>query len=73
MLRNSIAHCNVEFLVNEAHEITGIQVWNTTNAGTKSWQTELTNNDLRTIAIKFVDLIEKGQRLDGCCEKRPVY
>ena len=44
MLRNSIAHCNVEFVANEAHKITGIQVWNTTSGGTKSWQAELINN-----------------------------
>ncbi|RLS99128.1 MAG: hypothetical protein DWI15_00270 [Planctomycetota bacterium] len=64
MLRNSIAQCNVEFVVNEDRKIIGIQVWNKTNAGIKTWQAELTINDLRTIAIKFVELIEQSQRQD---------
>lgn len=64
MLRNGIAHCNVDFVVGEDRKITGIQVWNKTNAGIKTWHAELTINDLRTIAIKFVELIEQGHRLD---------
>ena len=65
MLRNSIAHCNVEFVVGDDRQITGINVWNTAkNSQRKTWQAELTITDLRTIAIKFAELIEQDQQAD---------
>jgi len=63
MLRNSVAHCNVEFIVADDRQITGIKVWNT-KGREKTWESELTIKDLRTIAIKFVELIEQNQRQD---------
>ncbi len=63
MMRNSIAHCNVEFVADEESQITGIKVWNT-RGGQKTWQAELTIDDLRAIALKFVELMEQ----EGCKE-----
>lgn len=60
MLRNSIAHFNVEFLAHEDRQITGLRVWNTKDKQI-TWQAELTINDLRTISIKFVELMEQEQ------------
>ena len=61
MLRNSIAHCNVEFVADQDSEITGMKVWNT-KGGHRTWQAELTIDDLRTIAFKFVELIENNSK-----------
>jgi hypothetical protein len=57
MLRNSIAHCNLEFLAAEQGQITGIRVWNRYGMS-KTWEAELSIDDLRAIAFKFVELIE---------------
>lgn len=57
MLRNSIAHCNVEFCADDAGEIRGLKLWNR-RGRTTTWKAELTLNDLRTIALKFIELIE---------------
>ncbi len=65
MLRNSIAHCNVEFVADTDSVITGIRLWNSiTRNGRKSktWQTELSIADLRTIAFKFIELIEGSKK-----------
>lgn len=59
MLRNSIAHCNVEFFSGPDSAISGIKVWNKYK-GQISWKAELTIADLRSIAFKFVELIESG-------------
>ena len=61
MLRNSIAHCNVEFLADADSQITGIKVWNIYEdkkgeTRTKTWEAELSIADLRSIAFKFIEL-----------------
>lgn len=72
MLRNSIAHCNVEFIAETAGTneiITGIKVWNTievekteegkkTKVRRKTWEATLSIQDLRTIVFKFIEMIE---------------
>lgn len=57
MLRNSIAHCNVEFLANAEHRIIGIKLWNKRGRET-TWQAELSIHDLRTLAFKFIEMLE---------------
>ncbi len=57
MLRNSIAHCNVEFVAGSNSTIVGIKVWNS-NRGKRTWQAELSLADLRAIALKFIELID---------------
>lgn len=58
MLRNSIAHCNVEFLPDQDMQIVGIRVWNGPR-NNKTWQAELSIADLRSIAVNFIELIQE--------------
>lgn len=60
MLRNSIAHFNVEFVAQTEGQITGLKVWNT-KGGKKSWEAELSLDDLRTIVFKFIELIDPSK------------
>lgn len=55
-LRNAIAHCNVEFLSDEKNEIKGLLVWNEHKAR-KTWQAELTLQDINSITERFLKLI----------------
>jgi len=57
MLRNSIAHCNVEFSCDRNRQVDGIKVWNNKN-NQKSWEAQLSIADLRCLAFKFIELIE---------------
>ena len=61
-LRNSLAHCNVEFIANHEGHISGLRLWNTPPRQPKvlTWKAELSLADLRTIAMKFIGLIEDG-------------
>jgi hypothetical protein len=61
MLRNSIAHCNVEFVSGSDSQITGLKVWNT-NHGRKTWEAEMQISQLRSIVLKFIELLESGER-----------
>lgn len=63
MLRNSIAHCNVEFLADNDRHIIGVRVWNGQSTN-KTWEAKLSIDDLRAIAFKFVELIEQ-EKLQG--------
>ena len=59
-LRNAIAHCNVKFKSGERDEIIGLIVWNndTRKPGfPKTWQAELTLDEVEKITRKFVALI----------------
>lgn len=60
MLRNSIAHCNVEFVASEDSQIVGLKVWNNDKHGSMTWHAELSISDLRAIAFKFINLIENN-------------
>ena len=64
MLRNGIAHCNVEFL-GTGIDIRGLRIWNKNKNSVVTWEAELSITDLRKIALKFVELIA-GK--DGSCE-----
>lgn len=59
-LRNSIAHFNLKFLMNERAEISGIRVWNinTRLEGHPTiWKADIPLDDLRVLVNKFVSLI----------------
>ena len=60
VLRNSIAHCNVEFRADSENQIDGLRIWNT-KRGKKTWEAHLSLKELRLIAFKFVELIEQEQ------------
>ena len=56
MLRNSIAHFNLEFLSDSSGQITGICLWNT-RRGTRTWQVTLSLSDLEGLTDRFIDLL----------------
>lgn len=55
-LRNAIAHFIIEFVVDSAGQIVGLQVWNIKNQR-KSWQAEISLTELRLLVNEFTDLI----------------
>jgi hypothetical protein len=61
MLRNGVSHCNVEFMADDMKQITGLRIWNHEGGNRrngKNWEAELSIEDLRTIAFKFIELME---------------
>lgn len=59
-LRNAIAHCNVKFKAGNQDEIIGLVIWNndTRRPGSpKTWQAELTLEEIEKITRLFVSLI----------------
>lgn len=58
MLRNAVAHCNVEFRPGPQNEIEGLTVWNTTPDGRRvTWKAQLTVTDLEGITQRFIELL----------------
>lgn len=61
MLRNGVSHCNVEFIADNKNQLIGLKVWNHEGGkkqNPKNWEAELSIHDLRTIAFKFIELME---------------
>lgn len=58
MLRNAVAHCNLEFEAGAGNEIVALKVWNT-RPGTNevTWKARLTVENLDQITSKFVTLL----------------
>lgn len=57
-LRNAISHFNIELLPNAQNNIAGLKVWNTNN-GKKTWEAELSIEDLRKLVLKFSEEVSK--------------
>jgi hypothetical protein len=58
-LRNAIAHFNVQFLYDGESQIRGLRVWNEDEREKKkTWEAELSVNDIRGIADRFITLLE---------------
>jgi hypothetical protein len=64
-LRNAISHFNVEF-IGTNDEIRFLKVWNNDRNG-KTWEAELSVDDLRKIAHLFSDLLINSRNIN----KRP--
>ena len=60
-LRNAIAHFNVQFLGDGQSQIRVLRVWNENPHGTKNWEAELSVDDIRGIANRFVKLLETSE------------
>ncbi|PQV63899.1 hypothetical protein B1R32_108110 [Abditibacterium utsteinense] len=58
LMRNAIAHFNIEFLPDQNNEIAGIRVWNK-NRGVKNWEAELNLEQLEDIALRFVNILKE--------------
>ena len=57
-LRNAIAHCNLQFLVDERGQINGLRVWNTNPRDRRTtWRARLTMQDIEKISGKFIQLL----------------
>jgi len=57
-LRNAIAHFNIEFISDPTYQLHGLRVWNCYKKGSpKTWEAEISFDELRTIVDKFTDLI----------------
>jgi hypothetical protein len=57
-LRNAIAHFNVRFLGDGLGQIRGLHVWNERQNGERNWEAELSVDDIRGIAERFIELLE---------------
>jgi hypothetical protein len=58
MLRNAVAHCNLEFEPGVGDEIEALTVWNTApRTGKVTWKARLTVADLDAITTRFVALL----------------
>ena len=61
MLRNGVSHCNVEFIADHKNQLIGLKIWNHEGGNSrnpKNWEAALSIQDLRTIAFKFIELME---------------
>jgi len=57
-LRNAIAHFNIKFIGDAHNEIHILRVWNVDpRSRRKTWEAELSVDDLRKIANRFTDLL----------------
>jgi hypothetical protein len=56
-LRNAISHFNIEFLERKSGEITGIRVWNVGRNNQKTWEADLSIDDLEAITKRFIELL----------------
>jgi hypothetical protein len=56
-LRNAIAHFNVQFLGDGQGQIGVLRVWNE-HRNAKNWEAELSVDDIRGIADRFIKLLE---------------
>ena len=55
-LRNAIAHFNIQFLDDSENQIRLLRVWNI-NRGIKTWEAELSVDDLKKISEKFSGML----------------
>ncbi len=56
-LRNAVAHFNIEFIGDAQNRIRVLKVWNTLPNGRRTWEAELTVDDLRHLAERFIELL----------------
>lgn len=58
LLRNSIAHFNIEFKIDEHRQVRGLTLWNISPRDRKvTWKAELTVADIGVLARRFVSLL----------------
>jgi hypothetical protein len=65
VLRNSIAHCNIEFL-SEGGRLSGVFLWNTKRPGQpkaqRIWDVTLTTEQLEELTRRFLDVLLESDR-----------
>lgn len=60
-LRNAIAHFNIKFIGDGQNRLRLLRVWNV-REGKKTWEAELSVQDLRGIAERFIELLMREIR-----------
>src|SRR5262245_54699812 len=65
LMRNALAHGNVEFLAGASADIRALRLWNTDRSGRRTWGTIVTVVDMRSFLMRFVALAEElhGRRV----------
>ena len=58
LMRNGIAHGNIEFRPDTDNQIRAIRLWNNNEKGRRTWGTILTIDVMRTLLVRFVELAE---------------
>jgi hypothetical protein len=61
LMRNALAHRNIEFLSDGKGQISSIRVWNV-DRGARTWGTILSVADMRRLLCCFVELVEHRHR-----------
>jgi hypothetical protein len=61
LMRNAIAHGNIEFLSDEKGQISSIRVWNN-DRGVRTWGAILSVEHMRTFLCRFVELVERRHK-----------
>jgi hypothetical protein len=70
LLRNGIAHGNVEFTADLDNRIDGIRIWNfPPKSRRKSWESTMSRADMRALLKNFVDLMTPILKK----YERPIY
>lgn len=71
LMRNSVAHGNIEFLPDGRGQIQSVRIWNTDpGTGRRTWGAVVTVHDMRLILDRFVELIERRHRDFGWYERQ---
>jgi hypothetical protein len=66
LMRNALAHGNIEFLSDGRSRIRAIRVWNTEpRSGARTWGAIVPVEDMRRLLVLFVELIEERHREFG--------
>lgn len=66
LMRNSVAHGNIEFLSNKEDQIHALRLWNTDpRTRARTWGAIVTIGDMRQFLQGFVGLIEERHRTVG--------
>jgi hypothetical protein len=58
LMRNALAHGNIEFLSNASGEVRALRLWNTSK-GRRTWGALVTVADMRSFLMRFVALAEE--------------
>jgi hypothetical protein len=58
LLRNAIAHGNMEFMPGKQGDIKALRIWNKNKSGRRTWGTILTVTNMRLFLLRFVALAE---------------
>ncbi|HKH81722.1 MAG TPA: HEPN family nuclease, partial [Methylovirgula sp.] len=59
LVRNGVAHGNIEFLPGPQGDIRALSIWNKDGRGRRTWGTIISTDDMRNLLICFVTIAEE--------------